>query len=77
MIRTKQDDWKAKTTITRVKTMSRMKKMVTIFSRSEQFEHGIIQIPWMLLDKLVKAFQQTKESYEYYSQKQDSQEHQK
>jgi hypothetical protein len=60
MIQTKCDDWKAKATIILVKTTSEMERMVTIISRSEQFKHGIIQIPWMLLDKLVKHIDEPK-----------------
>jgi len=56
MIRTKHDDWKAKETISLVKTTSGMESMVTIISRSNQFENGIIQIPWMLFHKFHQAY---------------------
>jgi len=58
MIRTKHDDWKAKETISLVKTTSGMESMVTIISRSNQFENGIIQIPWMLFHKFHQAYLQ-------------------
>jgi len=56
MIPMKHDDWKSKETISLVKTTSGMEKMVTIISRSNQFKHGIIQIPWMLFHKFHQAY---------------------
>ena len=72
MIRTKHDDWKAKATITLVKTTSGMERMVTIISRSNQFEHGVIQIPWMLFHKFHQAYLRIEEDYKHYARKRDA-----
>jgi len=73
MIRTKHDDWKVKATISLVKTMSGMERMVTIISRSNQFEHGIIQILWMLFQKFHQTYLQIEEDYKHYACKRDAQ----
>jgi len=73
MIQTKHDNWKAKATISLVKTMSGMEIMVTIISRSNQFEHGIIQIPWMLFHKFQQAYLRIEEFYKHYARKRDAQ----
>jgi len=75
MIRTRHDDWKAKATISLVKTTSGMEQMVTIISRSNQFEHGIIQIPWMLFQKFYKAYQRVEEDYKHYAHRRDAGSH--
>jgi hypothetical protein len=59
---TRAHDWKAKAVVTLVKTTRGTERMVAITTR-QQRETDTITIPWLLFDKLVKAYARIKSCY--------------